>query len=146
MHVGWKIAAGAAVGIGAAALLAACTGGPKTDGPMGELSGELMKKLDPGWRGSGLSLATQSLREVKHEDGSVRGVYDGTRLLAAADAHAYGTPTIIDPATDVQGDGKATFNEVRHVVRHFDTDESGAFSWDEERAFRNEVGIAWVTS
>ena len=144
MHVGWKVAAVATVGVGAAALLAACTGGAKTDGPMGPLAGDLMKQLDPSWRGSGLDLATQSVREVRGEDGRVRGTYDGTRLLQAADAHEYGTPTITDPAADVRGDGTATFNEVRHVLRHFDVDESGDFSTSERRAYNDAVGMKWL--
>jgi hypothetical protein len=69
---------------------------------------------------------------------------DGTRLLAAADAHAYGTPTIIDPAIDKQGDGFATFNEIRHVVNHFDVDASGGFDGAETHAFQAEVGIKWL--
>lgn len=125
--------------------LAACTGGGKgTDtGPMGELSGGLMRQLDPSWKSGGLNLATQSVREIR-DGGQLRGSYDGTRLLQAADEHRFGTPAIGVPEQDVKGDGSATFNEVRHVVRHFDANADGALQNAERIAFEQEVGIRWL--
>ncbi len=143
----WKVAGIAALGMGAVALatFAGCSAqGEKTDGPMGDLSAELMKTLVPSWKRGGLDVATQGTRAVTRDNGSVQGTYDGTRLLRAADAHSYGTPQIGDPAVDVASDGKATFNEVREVVRHFDADSSGAFDLAETRSFESEVGIRWV--
>lgn len=148
ISAGWKIGGLAALGIGAAVALAACgpSSSSKGTGPMALLSNQLMDNLHPeGYRGAQqLNLATDSTRAVTRPDGSVQGSYDGTRLLQAADSHAYGTPTIGDPAKDLKGDGIATFNEVRHVVQHFDTDGSLAFDGDENRAFEGAVGIRWI--
>lgn len=145
VSTGWKIAGAAVLGVGAAIGLAACGGkGQKTDGPFGDLSAELMKDLVPSWRSGGLDVATQAVRQVRADDGHVTGSFDGTRLLRAADSHAYGTPEIGDPAIDVQGDGKATFNEVRQVVRHFDTDRNDVFSNAESVAFEREAGLKWL--
>jgi hypothetical protein len=146
VSTGWKVAGFAALGLGAAALLGACAnrgGGGKADGPMGELTKDLFDRLKPGSTGP-LDVATQGIREIRRDDGSLQGTYDGTRLLAAADAHAYGTPAIIDAQRDVLGDGRASFNEVRQVVRHFDADANLTWSQDETRAFEAAVGIRWI--
>lgn len=147
VSTGWKVAGLAALGLGAAALLGACTnrGGSKADGPMGDLTKDLIDRLVPGSSGP-LDLATQSVQQVRGDDGAVRGVYDGTRLLAAADTHAYGTPAVIDAQRDVQGDGRASFNEIRHVARHFDADANLVWDQAEARAFEREVGIRWIPS
>ena len=146
MHIGWKIAGAAALGIGATVALAACTGpgkgGGTDDGPMGELSTGLIKTLVPSWRSGGLDVATQGVREIR-EGSAVIVKVDGTRLLQAADEHRFGTPTIGDPAVDVARDGTATFNEVRHVVRHYDSNADGTFQNAERAAFEREVGITW---
>lgn len=112
---------------------------------MGDLTKDLIDRLAPGARGP-LELATQSVRQIRGDDGAIRGVYDGARLLAAADSHAYGTPAILDAQRDVKGDGRASFNEIRQVARHFDVD--GSLVWDqaESRAFEREVGIRWIPS
>lgn len=136
----------AAIGIGSAITLAACgRSSTPTDGPMSELTIQIFERLDPGSsRGAKqLDVTRQAVREVLRDDGSSRGAYDGTRLLRAADAHAYGTPTIGDPVRDVKGDGMATFNEVRHVVRQFDLDASNGFDSDEKVAFQAAVGVEW---
>jgi hypothetical protein len=145
ISTGWKVAGIAALGIGASALLlSACgKGGGKTDGPMGDLTKDLFDRLKPGSSGP-LDVATQSVREIRRDNGSLQGTYDGTRLLTAADAHAYGTPAILDPERDVQGDGRASFNEVRQVVRSFDADADLVWSQDESRAFEAAVGIRWI--
>ena len=110
---------------------------------MGELTTDLMRRLVPNAGGS-LDVATQSKQVVRNGSGGVQGTYDGTRLLVAADAHAYGTPAILDAAKDVQNDGRASFNEIRHVVRHFDVDASNVWDQAEARAFEAEVGIRWI--
>ena len=144
---GWKVAGLVTLGLGAAVTLSACTsrggGAGATDGPMTDLTKDLIDRLVPGSRGP-LDVATQSIHEARGDDGRVRGVYDGTRLLTAADAHAYGTPAILDAARDVQGDGRASFNEIRHVARHFDADGDLVWSAQEARAFEAEVGIRWI--
>lgn len=148
MHVGWKIAGAAALGIGAAVALSACAGGSRKgggsdDGPMGEVSKGLMRTLVPSWKSGGLDVASQGVREVR-DGGTLRGRFDGTRLLQAADEHRFGTPTIGDPAVDVAGDGTATFNEVRHVVRHYDANANGSLENAERRAFEGDVGVRWL--
>lgn len=146
VSTGWKVAGIAALGIGASALLLnACgtRGGAKADGPMADLTKDLFDRLKPGSSGP-LNVATQGIREVRRDNGSLQGTFDGTRLLTAADAHAYGTPTIVDAQRDVQGDGSASFNEVRHVVRHFDADANLTWDVDEARAFEAAVGIRWI--
>jgi hypothetical protein len=144
VHGGWRVAGLAALGIGAAAALAACTGRKADDGPMGDLTTSLIQQLKPGWRSGALDVASDAVAVVRRDNGSIQGTYDGTRLLQAADAHAYGTPAIGTPAADVQGDGKATFNEVRQVVRAFDEDSSGSWSGAESSAFEQAVGIRWI--
>jgi hypothetical protein len=153
MQLNGKFILGAAVAvggvIGAGALLAACSGGgPKVaqDGPMADLTKTLMQDLKPGSLGRNprLSVTSDAYRQVQNDDGRTTGAYDGAALLRAADSHAYGTPAIGDPAIDVQNDGFATFNEVRHVVRHFDADNSGAYDLDELRAFEGAAGIRWI--
>lgn len=142
-----RSAGAAALGIGVAALLAACGANQtKNTGPMSGFTSDLIKRLHPdAIRGAQqLSLASDSVLRITDETGRFRGVYDGTRLLAAADAHAHGTPAITDPALDVRGDGTATFNELRQVVRHFDANASDDFDVDEVRAFEAEVGIRWI--
>ncbi len=149
ISTGWRVAGLAALGLGAAVVLGACTGrgGGSTpaDGPMGDLTKDLIDRLVPGSRGP-LELATQSVRTIKGDDGAIRGVYDGTQLLAAADTHAYGTPAVLDAQRDVQGDGRASFNEIRHVARHFDADANLVWDQAEARAFEREVGIRWIPS
>ncbi|MCW2921143.1 MAG: hypothetical protein JWL76_1017 [Thermoleophilia bacterium] len=143
---GWRTAGLVALGLGAGALvLSACgtRGSGATDGPMSDLTKDLFDRLKPGSKGP-LDVATQGVREIRRDNGTLQGTYDGTRLLTAADAHSYGTPAIIDPQRDVQGDGKASFNEVRQVVRHFDADADLAWSQDEARAFEGAVGIRWI--
>lgn len=153
MQVNGRFILGAALAvggvIGAGALIAAYSNrGPKVsqDGPMGDLTTTLMQDLKPGSLGRNprLSVANDAYRQVQNDDGRTTGAYDGARLLQAADSHAYGTPAIGDPTIDVQGDGFATFNEVRQVVRHFDADGSGAFDLDETRAFEAAAGIRWI--
>jgi hypothetical protein len=145
LRTGIKLLAAATAGIGGAIALAACTGGgSRPDGPMAELTSELLAQLKPGWRSGGLNVATQAVREVRGDDGALRGSYDGSRLLQAADSHAYGTPTIGDPIQDVAGDGTATFNEVRQVVRSFDSDDSLVLERPEVVAFEAEVGVRWL--
>lgn len=134
-----KVAAACVAGVGAAVGIAACGsgGGAKADdGPMSDVTRGLMDQLKP--RANSLDVRTQAVRQA----GS--GAYDGTRLLQAADAHAYGTPAIGDPTQDVKGDGKATFNEVRQVVRGFDANANDALESAELRAFEGTVGIRWV--
>jgi hypothetical protein len=147
VSTGWKVAGLAALGIGAGAvLLSACGtkgGSTPANGPMADLTKDLFDRLKPGSRGP-LDVATQGVREVRRDNGTLQGTYDGTRLLTAADAHAYGTPAILDAQRDVQGDGKATFNEVRQVVRHFDGDANLTWDVDEARAFEAAVGIRWI--
>ncbi len=149
MHIstGWRAGGRATLGLGAGALLlSACGnrgGGSKADGPMGDLTKDLFDRLKPGSSGP-LDVATQSIREIRRDNGTLQGTYDGTRLLTAADAHAYGTPAILDAQRDVQGDGRATFNEVRQVVRHFDADADLTWNQDETRAFEAAVGIRWI--
>lgn len=145
MHVGLKVAGFAALGAGAAVALAACTGrgAGKDDGPMADFAAGMMQQLQPSWKSGGLDVATQSVREIR-EGGTIRGRYDGTRLLQAADEHRFGTPAISDPAADVKGDGSATFNEVRHVARHFDVNADGVLQRAEQRSFEQEVGIRWL--
>jgi hypothetical protein len=148
MHVGIKLAGAVALGVGAVALASACTGGSKPGsgadaGPHAELTGGLLRTLVPSWRSGGLDVATQGVREVR-EGGAARGRFDGTRLLQAADAHRFGAPAIADPAADVAGDGTATFNEVRQVVRHFDADSNGMLERAEQRSFEQAVGIRWL--
>ncbi|MCW2928280.1 MAG: hypothetical protein JWM86_2248 [Thermoleophilia bacterium] len=146
-----KLAGAAVLGVGIAATLSACAGRGSTPsqggGPMGELTDELMTQLHPeAFRGARqLRLDSESIRTVRDGD-RLRGSFDGTRLLQAADAHAYGEPTIADPAADRLGDGIATFNEIRHVVRHFDGDGSLAFSGTENHAFQDAVGIRWISA
>lgn len=106
---------------------------------MSELSKGLMVTLKPG-ESQRLSVTRDAVRRAEN------GAWDGSRLLQAADTHAYGTPAIGSPAVDVQGDGFATFNEVRHVVRHFDADASGVFDFSEIRTFEAAVGIRWIPS
>jgi len=96
------------------------------------------------WEPLGVDVATEAVHQVTSDDGRPTGAYDGTRLLQAADTFAYGTPTILEPTFDKQGDGTATFNEIRHVVRHFDVDTSGGFGNAEARAFEAAVGITWM--
>ncbi len=131
------------VGVGALALSACGTKGSRPEGPMSDLTKDLFDRLKPGSNGP-LDVATQGVREVRRDNGTLQGTYDGTRLLAAADAHTYGTPAILDSIRDVQNDGKASFNEVRQVVRHFDADADLVWSQDESRAFEAEVGIRWI--
>ena len=104
---------------------------------MSELSKSLMATLKPG-ESQRLSVTGDAVRRASN------GAWDGTRLLQAADSHAYGTPTIGSPTVDVQADGFATFNEIRHVVRHFDADASGAFDFAEIRAFESAAGVRWI--
>lgn len=111
---------------------------------MADLTSDLLRQLQPGWRSSGLNVATQSVREVRGDDGAVRGSFDGSRLLQAADAHAFGTPTLGDSVKDIAGDGTATFNEVRQVVRSFDVDSSLVLERSEITAFEAEVGVRWL--
>ncbi|MCW2924353.1 MAG: hypothetical protein JWM98_1757 [Thermoleophilia bacterium] len=146
--LGWKVAGVAALGIGAAAALAGCAGGgsKKGTGPMAELTDDVFSKLHPqAFRGARqLSLATDSKHPELRDDGTLQGTYDGTLLLQAADSHKYGTPQVTDPVLDVKGDGTATWNEVREVVRHYDADASGAFDADESRAYGAGDGLRWV--
>lgn len=140
---GWQLAGAVALGLGTAAVLTACSRGSNVSGPMADLTKDLIDRLKPGSTGP-LDVATEGVREYRDEDGRLRGTMDGTRLLQAADAHAYGTPEVIDVAKDVRGDGRASFNEVRQVVRHFDVDGSLEWSVDESLAFEREVGIRWI--
>lgn len=141
----WGIAGGAAaIGLIAAGVLTSCASrgeGQAGLGPHGAFTKDLMNRLAPGVRGA-LDVSTQSTFTVR-DGNTVRGIYDGTRLLKAADAHTYGTPVIFDATKDVQGDGRASFNEVRQVVRHFyATDDIQA----DTRRFEREVGIRWIPS
>jgi hypothetical protein len=140
ISTGWKLDGLAAIGVGIAATLTACSGGAKkpapANGDMSDLTTDLMSRLKPG--ATKLNVSTDAIRRFSN------GALDGTRLVQAADTHAYGTPTIIDPAKDVRGDGFASFNEVRHVARHFDTDATGTWNQDETRAFEAAVGIRWI--
>lgn len=137
---GMKLAIAGVLGVGALVTLAACSSAPK--GPDADLTAMRFDDLKPNERKQ-LSLAEDSVRVLKRDDGSVQGAYDGTRLLKAADTHAYGAP-VITTAKDLQGDGIATFNEVRQVVFAFDTDHSDSFSSDEKRAFESAVGVVWT--
>jgi len=147
-----KVLIGVALGAGAALTLAACGGasggtkGPKPSEPLQDLTTTLMGYLHEGKyaKGHQLDVATEAVHQVTSDDGRPTGAYDGTRLLQAADTFAYGTPTILEPTFDKQGDGTATFNEIRHVVRHFDVDTSGGFGNAEARAFEAAVGITWM--
>ena len=140
---GWQLAGAIALGVGAAVTLGACANRSNVSGPMADLTKDLIDRLKPGSTGP-LEVATEGVCEYRDDDGRLRGTMDGTRLLQAADAHAYGTPEVIDVAKDVQGDGRATFNEVREVVRHFDADASLDWSAEEATAFEREVGIRWI--
>jgi hypothetical protein len=150
MQINGKVIAGIAAGVGIVAgaglLLSACgnrSGGAPQDGPMSDLTKDLMSHLKPG-NNARLSVTADAVRRVTADDGHATGAFDGARLLQAADAHAYGTPTIGNPTVDVQNDGFATFNEIRHVVRHYDVDQSGAFSHEEAQAFEAADGIRWI--
>ena len=141
-----KVACAVALTAGAGLLLAACGGGPKRtpqDGPMADLTKDLMERIKPGNRGR-LNVATEAVRQVTNDDGRPTGAYDGARLLRAADEHAAGTPTIVDPQVYIKGDGWATFNEIRHVVRSYDADSSGIFDAGETAAFQAAVDVAWI--
>lgn len=138
--------AATAVGAGALVALAACArGAEQGTGPMAGLTNARMNELHPdGYRGpQQLSLATDSIREARTKSGALQGTYDGTRLLRAADDHAYGSPAI-STAADVKGDGIATFNEVRQVMSAFDADGSHQLEFDEVFAFEAAVGIRWT--
>lgn len=139
--------------IGTGLLLAGCGsrgagGGGRvpTDGPMSDLTKSFMDQLKPNsaTREQRLDVTRDAVRHVTNDEGIPTGAYDGARLLRAADTHAYGTPAIGNPAIDVRGDGSATFNEIRHVVRHFDVDSSGVLDFDEVRAFQAEASLQWV--
>ena len=145
-----RLGALALVGIGAAAVITSCAvgrsgGGSSGSGPMAGLTNQLMANLAGSTRAPAqLSLATQSTFTVKRDNGSIQGVYDGRSLLTAADTHQYGTPTITDAAKDKRGDGIATFNEVRHVVQHFDADGSLDFNTTEKQTFEATAGLRWI--
>jgi hypothetical protein len=146
INTGIKLAALATIGVVGALTLAACGTKGQGGGPDAALTDEFMKDLHPdSIRGvKQLSLATDSRHTYKDTDGRIQGTMDGTRLLAAADAHAYGTPTITDPLVDKQNDGFATFNEIRHVVSHFDVNANDGLDPDETTAFQAAVGIHWI--
>lgn len=149
IHVGWKIAGAAALGIGAMALLGACAstrkpGGGEPQDELSSLANALMRQAHPSHRNGGsLDVATQAVQQVRGEGGRLVGAYDGTRLLRAADEHRFGAPVNADPSVDVANDGTATFVEVREVLRHFDADGSNSFQRDELRAFESAVGVEW---
>ena len=138
--------------IGSGLLLAGCGnrggGGGRvpSDGPMSELTKSLMNQLKPNsaTRDQRLDVTRDAVRHVTNDAGAPTGAFDGTRLLRAADTHAYGTPAITNPAIDVKGDGSATFNEIRHVVRHFDADSSDSLDFAEIRSFEAEAGVRWI--
>jgi hypothetical protein len=143
---GIKLAVVGTIIAGSALALSACGTKGQGGGPDSALTDEFMKDLHPdSIRGvRQLSLATDSRHTYKDTDGRIQGTMDGTRLLAAADAHAYGTPTITDPLVDKQGDGFATFNEIRQVVSHFDANANDEFEPGETTAFQAAVGIDWL--
>ncbi|MCW2973677.1 MAG: hypothetical protein JWN72_1950 [Thermoleophilia bacterium] len=136
-----KIGAGA-IAVSAVVVLAGCAQSA-AKGPFAGITNSLMDSLKPGNRGV-LELSADSVREVRRGDGSLQGSFDGTRLLVAADTHAYGEAAGFDAAKDRAGDGRATFNEVRQVVSSFDANGDLAFDGDETKAFEAATGgVQW---
>lgn len=140
------VGAGALAAVSAVALAACGPTSSKGSGPMAELTDDVFGRLHPeAFRGARqLQLDTESVRAERRENGSLQGTYDGTRLLAAADDHEFGAPRIVDPELDVKGDGAASWNEVREVLRHFDVDGSGGYGASETTAYQADVGLRWI--
>jgi hypothetical protein len=115
-------------------------------GPLAGTTNSMMDLLHPAaYHGrQQLLLATDSVREIHRANGSLQGTYDGTALLKAADSWSYGTPGIMNPRRDIQGDGIATFNEVRQVVRSFDADGSGVIDSHEARQLEHAIGVQYT--
>lgn len=145
MHIGLRIGAAVVGTAGLVGVLAACStrrdDGTTKARPMSDLTLSLMDQLKPG-----VSRAARPALDVQRDAirRETNGAMDGTRLLQAADAHAYGTPAAADPARDVRGDGTATFEELRHVVASFDADGSGRLDNTEVRTFEQTVGLRWL--
>lgn len=141
-----KVALGigaAVVGLGVAVGLAGCA---QETGPAASLTKGLFATMTPegGRTPKSFNVATDGVVELHKDDGSPQGTIDGTRLLQAADAHAYGTPVVFDAAKDLQGDGTATFNEIRQVVYSFDTDHDDRWGVGEAKPFEAAVGPVYT--
>lgn len=145
MHINPRAIGIAALGIGTVATLAACGSANENKSPEA-VAADTMAKFDsnlPFTKSYQLDVRGESSRPQFDFNGQLQGTYSAAALLSAADNHTFGTPTNADPTIDVKSNGKATFNEIVQVVRHYDADTSGLLDGAEAKQFDREMGVSF---